>query len=619
MMRKVFIFLANLSFFTFNMIGQCPYWQQHVDYKMSVDFNIKNHSYAGHQTLTYTNNSPDTLDKVFYHLYFNAFKPASDMDVQSRHISDPDPRVTDRILKLKVGEQGFLNVTSLKLNGEDQPYHVEETILEVHLTHPILPHASVVFDIDFDGQVPIMIRRAGRFNNEDIEYSMAQWYPKMCNYDQQGWHANPYIGREFYGIWGDFDVSITLPSKYTVAATGILQNKELIGHGYSEKPVDNKQKLTTWRFIAKNVHDFVWATDPEYTQIVKKAYDGTILRFFYQPGNRTTENWQLLPDVMDEVLKFMNTHYGKYAYPEYAFIQGGDGGMEYPMATLISGERSFISLVGVSVHEWVHSWYQMMLATNESLYPWMDEGFTSYVGEEVMNHLKKLKLIPGEYLEDPHLESVKGYCNFALNGLEEPMITHADHYITNTAYSVAAYVKGEVFLEELRYIIGEEAFEKGMMAYFNQWKFKHPTPNDFIRVMEKISGLELDWFKEYFVNTTHTIDYGVVRMEDFAVILERKGLMPMPLDITIVDKENKIYKYYIPLDLMRGEKKGDRFFDDFIISPDWHWVQPTYRLQTKVHESNVKKVFIDVSGRLADVETLDNTFPYLKPDTSNVK
>ena len=178
-------------------------------------------------------------------------------------------------------------------------------------------------------------------------------------------------------------------------------------------------------------------------------------------------------------------------------IQGGDGGMEYPMATLITGERSLGSLVGVSVHELMHSWYQMALGTNESLYAWMDEGFTSWASDEVMNHLRGQGLIPGRALDDPHASDYQGYVNFAKSGFEEPLITHADHFVTNTAYGIAAYVKGAVFLAQLEYVIGKEAFRKGMLRYYNTWKFKHPNANDFIRVMEKQSGLELDWYREY--------------------------------------------------------------------------------------------------------------------------
>jgi hypothetical protein len=586
-------------------------WQQAVQYKMDIDFNIKQHQFTGKQVLTYTNNSPDTLGKVFYHLYFNAFQPNSAMDVRSRNIPDPDKRVGDRIAKLKKNEQGFQNVLSLTMNGKAVKYITVGTILEVQLDDPILPRSSVVFEMEFLGQVPLQIRRSGRFNSEGIEYSMSQWYPKMCNYDYQGWHANPYVGREFYGIWGDYDVTIRMPREYVIAATGILQNKDEIGYGYSDKePISRADKLS-WHFMAENVHDFVWAADPDYRQIVYKTKDGLTIRCFFQPGEKTTENWEQLPVIIDEAFKFINEHYGRYPYSEYAFIQGGDGGMEYPMATLITGERSLISLVGVSVHELMHSWYQGVLGSNESLYHWMDEGFTSYASGEVMNYLMLKKLIPGEPSQNPHLDEVRGYINFALSGKEEPLITHADHFLTNTAYGVASYTKGEVFLEELRYIIGEHAFDKGMLKYFNTWKYKHPNPNDFIRVIEKVSGLELDWFKEYFVHTIHTIDYDIEDMQGKSLIIRRIGNMPMPLDVTVKTNNGKEFNYYIPLDILRGEKKGDRFFSNFKVKEDWQWVNPTYKLDIDHSIDDIISVEIDASGRLADVDRSNNVYPRL--------
>jgi len=584
-------------------------WQQAVKYTMDIDFNIKKHQIKGKQLLQYTNNSPDTLDQVFYHLYLNAFQPNSGMDVRSRTLPDPDKRVGDRISKLKSGETGIEKILSLTMDGSKTNYKVEGTILEVQLPKPILPHTTVTFDMDFLAQIPIQIRRTGRFNNEGIEYSMSQWYPKMCNYDYQGWHANPYIAREFYGIWGDYDVKITLPSNYIIGATGILQNKDSIGYGYSDHKVVNRPQRQTWHFKAENVHDFVWAADPDYKQIVYKMADGTLIRCFYQPGEKTTDNWEKLPKIMEEVFKFANQKYGQYPYKEYAFIQGGDGGMEYPMATLITGERSLVSLVGVAVHELMHSWYQMVLGSNEALYHWMDEGFTSYTSNEVMNHLISMKLLPGEAVADPHLNDVRAFCNFTQSGKEEPLITHADHFMTNTAYGVASYTKGEVLLEQLRYIIGEAAFDKGMLMYYNTWKFKHPNPNDFFRIMEKVSHIELDWFKEYFVHTTHTIDYAIEEYKGKELTIKRLGKMPMPLDITIITKDGKEVKYYVPLDLMRGEKIGDRFFSDFKVVKDWTWTHPSYTLMTGINIDDVSKVFIDQSGRLADVDRTNDVLP----------
>lgn len=199
-------------------------WQQRVQYQMQIDMDVKTHRYEGVQRLIYYNNSPDTLTRLFYHLYLNAFKPGSMMETRSRLIEDPDRRVAQRIAKLKPEEQGFIQVSKLTHNGEDQPFYANETILEVNLKRPILPGSVDTLYMEWTAQIPLQIRRNGRNNSEGIDYSMAQWYPKLCEYDEQGWHANPYIGREFYGVWGDFDVSISIDRNYAVAAGGYLQN-----------------------------------------------------------------------------------------------------------------------------------------------------------------------------------------------------------------------------------------------------------------------------------------------------------------------------------------------------------------------------------------------------------
>ncbi|MFK7807228.1 MAG: hypothetical protein AB8F74_05430, partial [Saprospiraceae bacterium] len=176
-------------------------WQQAVDYTMNIDMDVKKHQMKGTQKLVYTNNSPDELNKVFYHLYFNAFQPGSMMDVRNITLGDSDPRVGSRIGNLKDNEIGYHKITSLKQNGKDVSYEVVGTILEVTLNEPIKPNSNVTFDMEFNSQVPVQIRRSGRDNKEGISYSMSQWYPKLAEYDYQGWHANPYIGREFHAVW----------------------------------------------------------------------------------------------------------------------------------------------------------------------------------------------------------------------------------------------------------------------------------------------------------------------------------------------------------------------------------------------------------------------------------
>ena len=361
---------------------------------MNIDVDVTTNRFTGKQKLEYVNNSPDKLSKVFYHLYWNAFQPNSSMDVRSRELGkvltngrpDWDGRVRDRIMKLKDEEIGYQKIIYLKMNGVDQPFKYHETILEVNLTKPILPKTKVIFEMEFEAQVPLQVRRSGRDNpGTGVRYSMSQWYPKLCEYDYEGWHPTPYVAREFYGVWGDFDVVINIDKTYKIGGTGVLVNANEIGWGY-DKPGSELKNISSskrsWHFAGNNVHDFVWAADPDYRHLVKKiAGSNTIIHTIYKfkPGKTSNdEAWAKIGDVAAEVLPFIEKNFGKYPYPQYSFIQGGDGGMEYPMATLIH-----TSSLGTVIHEWLHSWYQMMLGTNESLYPWMDEGFTSYAEDLV--------------------------------------------------------------------------------------------------------------------------------------------------------------------------------------------------------------------------------------------
>ncbi|MFT4024040.1 MAG: M1 family metallopeptidase [Flavihumibacter sp.] len=621
MNAKVFFVAACLLAGPVVVSAQPDRWQQRVKYRMDVDVDVTTNRFTGKQQLEYTNNSPDTLKRIFYHLYWNAFQPNSSMDVRSRELGknlinkrpDWDARVKDRIQHLKPDEIGYQKILSLKMDGVPQEYKMEETILVVDLKKPILPHTTVKFDMDFEAQVPLQIRRSGRDNpSTGVRYSMSQWYPKLCEYDYEGWHPTPYVAREFYGVWGDYDVTIKIDKAYTLGGTGYLQNPETVGHGY-ERPgaklnLPAGGKLT-WRFIAPEVHDFMWAADPEYKHLVREVPDGPTIHVLYnnKPGDAQNDAaWNKVADAAVAVLPFIEKHFGKYPYKQYSFVHGGDGGMEYPMSTLISGPS-----LGTAFHEWMHTWYQMLMGTNESLYAWMDEGFTSYAESLVSEYYESLetgKANPPAV--NPHKGAYDSYFYLAQSGLEEPMTTHADHFETNFAYSIASYSKGEVFMEQLGYIVGAATRDQILLDYYNAWRFKHPNVNDFIRVAEKRSGLQLDWYKEYWVNTTKTIDYGIdsVWAQDGGsrIRLKRKGKIPMPVDVKILYKDGSTEWHYIPLNLMYGSKPAADFPQTPVMYDAWKWTHPTYELSIKKPLGDIVQIEIDPSQRMADIDRSDN-------------
>jgi Peptidase family M1 domain len=633
--------LKNICFLVLVLLAktaltQPDRWQQKVKYFMDIDMNVTTNRFTGKQKLEYTNNSPDTLYKVFYHLYWNAFQPNSMMDTRSRELGkimiynhpDWDGRVRDRILNLKPEEIGYQKVLSLKMNGVAQSFQEEETILEVKLSKPILPKSTVVFDMGFEAQVPLQVRRSGRDNPmTGVRYSMSQWYPKICEYDFEGWHPTPYVAREFYGVWGDFDVKITIDKNYILGGSGYLQNAAQIGYGYEpegtkvQRPEGNN---LSWHFFAPMVHDFVWAADPQYKHIVKAIPNGPVIHVLYKNKNNDPKEeaaWKLMAEAAAEVYPYIEKTFGKYQYRQYSFIQGGDGGMEYPMATLLRGP----GLQGNAFHEWMHSWYQGMLGSNEGSHAWMDEGFASYAdalvsayydshfGPNAANRQKGLDA-SGNPLQPAlpliHAEAYNSYFALVKSGFEEPMTTHADHFNSNFAYSIASYSKGEVFLEQLGYITGAETRDRILLEYFRLWHFKHPNPVDFIRVAEKISGLQLDWYKEYWINTTKTIDYGIDSLWEDAgktkIRLKNLGKMPMPVDVALQFKDGSREMAYIPQYIMFGSKPPEDKDVPRLEMEPWKWTHPTYTFEINHRLTDLKLIEIDPSQRMADVNRTNN-------------
>ena len=464
-MRKILILLFFATFIVVSAQNNTSYWQQHVNYTMDVDIDVKNYQYKGIQKVEYTNNSPNELYKVFYHLFFNAFQPDSEMDAHLQNIPDPDfrmvnnlgtkqnPKFESRIAKLKPNEIGFLNVISLKQNGIIVKYSTKGTILEVHLNESIKPGETTTFDLVFEGQIPVLIRRAGRNNEDGVALSMAQWYPKIAEYDFEGWHADSYIAREFYGVWGNFDVTLHIDKNYTVGGTGYLQNPQEIGHGYedkSKKVVIKKDKKLSWHFIAPMVHDFSFAADSNFAHDIVKTEQGTELHFLYKNIEKYRNAWKEVQALTVKALNYYNKNIGEYPYRQYSVIQAGDGGMEYAMSTFILGGVTLNSIRGTIFHELAHSWFQHVLATNESKHSWLDEGFTTYISTLASN-----EIIRGEKKVN-YSNDYYDYFYAVKYGLEEPLTTHADRFNTNAGFSIGSYTKGSMFLSQLNYIIGEE-------------------------------------------------------------------------------------------------------------------------------------------------------------------
>ena len=594
MIRTIFILIA------FQLSFAQEYWQQHVEYEMNINVDVSDFTYDGDQSIVYTNNSNDTINKVYYHLFFNAFKPNSQMDIRSRTIRDPDRRVGSRIVALDENDYGDISVSSLKQDGKDINFEINETVLLARLNKPLLPGKKTKLNMVFTAQIPLQIRRSGKLNKEGVDMTMTQWFPKLAEFDPEGWHPNPYIGREFHGVWGNYKVNITIDKSYVVGGTGYLQNANEIGHGYSEKIAKEKDESTnTWKFYAPNVHDFAWAADPDYIHDIKRTESGVDLHFFYKP-TVNVEHWKKLQDDSVKLMEYFEESIGPYPWEQYSIIQGGDGGMEYAMCTMITGERPYPSLLGVTAHEMAHAWFQHLLATNEAKHSWMDEGFTEYVTSLSENYVND------KDPEFPHKSSYDRYYLLASSGFEQAQTIHSDRYDYNFAYGASAYSKGSVFLSQLGYIIGKNNLNKTLKRYYEEFKFKHPTPNDFKRIAEKVSDLELEWYLNEWTRTPHKVDYGIdisLLESDRVITLKRIGRIPMPIEIVVSFEDGSSDMYYIPNDLLYGYKS---FNDEVYLMEPWNWVSKEYEFEV-VGSKKITKVEIDPSKRIADVNQLDNS------------
>ena len=605
------LFILFSLIFSLSSAQQNAYYQQSAKYKMDIDVDAENFTYQGKQTLTYTNNSPDELKVVYFHLYWNAFKAGSMMDQRvGGQGKNGDSRLQkdgiSRLASIPKTEEGAQNIHWIKQNGKDLKFEIQETIMKVELATPIKPNSSTTFTMDWDAVIPMQIRRSGRNNREGIDMTVTQWYPKIAEYDYDGWATFDYVGREFHAPFSDFEVNIKIDKNYVIGAGGILENP-LEVKGYDEKATiktDDKNKAT-WKWSEKNMLDFAWAADKDYTVENFTVLDGPKVYYVYQKSDKT-KLWSDSKPYITQFFQLMNATFGRYTYPTYSFIQGGDGGMEYGMCTMMLGEaNSLEGLLGLMVHEGGHSWNQQIMAYNESMRPWMDEGFTSYYENLVMHQI----LPPKVATANPFVGTLNAYRNFVKRGIEEPAVWFGDHHDNGGAYSFASYVKGELFLVQLGYIMGEQNLSVTMKEFYNTWKLKHPTDRDLMHIAQKVSGMDLKWFQNYWINTTKTIDYGIKEVKYDAnsttVTLVNNGNIPMPIDFSILKKDKKVINYQIPLNMTHVWKKKD-IYGDFTTLNYWPWTQKEYTFTIPYNKSQISTLGIDFSQRLADVNMADN-------------
>ncbi len=518
---------------------QEPYWQQHVDYDIDVTLDTQNQILSGRQTITYRNNSPDTLEIFYLHLYPNAYREKTSSLIRG-FMRD----TAYFLIGLPESRRGWIDIGQFKVNGSDADFEVKGTILSSQFSRTLPPGGEATIEIEFTEKIRRRIGRAGYMGRH---YDLAQWYPKMVVYDKLGWHPDQFEMGEFYGEFGTFDVRITLPRDYVVAATGVCLSGDPGwdrnrggrpggGKGSREEEKGNK----TLHFRAEKVHDFAWSADPTFV-VEDTTFHGYDIRSFYRHWNKSWKDSVLARTI--RTMKWLEDFAGPYPYPHISVVDcPTHGGMEYPMLVMNGSARE-----ALIVHEVGHNYFYGILANNERDEAWMDEGFTQY---QTFRFAEKRYGPYGRKREPGLLSSL--YDQPALwEGLARSAIRlHRTGWAERVAKpyqdfessgNTMVYVKAPLFLRALHHLTGDDVFSEIIHTYFDRWKFKHVDEKAFLDVCEEISGLELDEFFKQWLHTTKNCDYELEDMEvketeagayRTSVNIKRKGEMKVPLTLS---------------------------------------------------------------------------------------
>ncbi|MDZ4863218.1 MAG: M1 family metallopeptidase [Gemmatimonadota bacterium] len=528
------------------------YWQQRADYRIRATLDSATRTLTGRETIHYVNRSPDALPYLWMHLEQNICEPGS-----LTNLLDQPPLVflgTAFDFSCQ-GFAGGLTLESLTSLGRPLAHTIFGTTMRLDLARPLLPGGFI--DIDVAWHFPIPGNGAGRMGSDGELYEIAQWYPRMAVYDDvKGWNHEPYIGAgEFYLEYGSFDVALTVPGSFIVSATGTLQNPlevltatqrarlarartadsaiAIITREEAGQPARTRPRQGgpfTWRFHADSVRDFAFAAAPHF-QWDASGWRGIFIHTYYRPG---AVLWQEANTIVRDALRYYSLQWYPYPYAHMSSIEGPIEGMEYPMMTFDPTGPTRIDLQWVLAHELGHQWMPMIVGSNERLYPWMDEGFNTFINlGNAANYFRQ-----EAYGDTIEVHPLHLYADHAIPGAEQPMITRPVevHDLFWTGYQ-----KPALMMQLLRReVLGQERFDPAFRAYLKAWAFKHPTPADFIRTMRDQAGTDLDWFFREWIYTTARLDQAVdsvvVRDGVSEVFLANRGQMVMPTELGLTTR-----------------------------------------------------------------------------------
>lgn len=611
------------------------YWQQDVHYQVKADVDEKKDLIEGDLHLTYWNNSPDTLQFVYFHLYQNAFQPGSYYD----NLQLSNKRKT-RYGKYESEGLGTV-IHSIHDQSAALQTSLDNTILKVWLHSPLAPGDSQFFAIKFTtyfdpgGNVR---RRMKTFNSFGFKhYDGVHWYPRIAVYDRKfGWTTDQHLGREYYGDFGSFEVELTFANHFIVEATGILQNEEEVMPDSLRKKLDitnfaNKRwnsppsiiipydssrlARKTWKFRANNVHDFAFTADPTYR--IGEVNWGNIkcVALAQEPH---ASGWQTAALYTALIIEKGSYLFGWYEYPKMVVADARDG-MEYPMLTLDGGFDPYYR--DLLAHEVAHNWFFGMVGNNETYRAFMDEGFTQFA-EVCIMELIEGKDMPGKYALGAYEERFRNhptirnaeiynrYYQAVQQGDDAVIATHSDGFggaLRHGGGYAQVYFKTAVMLFNLQYVLGDLKFWKAMQNYFDQWKFAHPYPEDFRNSIIQFTGVDLNWFFDQWLETTKWVDYSFKSLKKknqdntYELTLERIGTMQQPIDLKVVTTEGE-YEFHIP-NTWYEKKTNATLLPRWI---GWDKLNPIYKTEIKV-PGKIKHVIIDESMRMPDLNRLNNS------------
>ncbi len=544
------------------------YWQQYAAYELHAELDPMAARLRGRGTIRYENRSPYPLPDIALHLYQNLHAPGA-----ARNRAVP---VTGGVSLERVAVAGE-SLPMVTEPSESASYRVDGTIAWVRLPQPLAPGQQAELDVHWAFTVPPV--SAPRMGQDGEVFFLAYWYPQVAVFDDiGGWHVDQYLGTaEFHMGFADYDVRITLPAGWLVAATGELLNREdvlaptalerlaearrsgdviaVVGaddRGAGRATTAGFDGWLTWQYRARHVRDFAFGASEHYLwdaaralvgdTLTEQREDTVMIHSLYRPGART---WSESARYGRHAVEFLSGYLWPYPYSHMTSVEGIiTGGMEFPMITLIGGDRDTLALYSVTVHEIAHMWFPMQVASDEKRHTWLDEGLTRFNQAQAMR----------EFFDGYDLEEIarERYLSLARRSGEVELMRHGDLYPMGTgAFAVAGYDKMAAVLVALRALVGEAVFERAYREYGLAWVNRHPQPEDLWNTFERVSGLDLGWFWRSWFYETWTLDHTIASVSQdggwIQVVVEDRGMAPMPVRLEVTRETGSVEQHELPV------------------------------------------------------------------------